>query len=94
MKFEHVHVRNKNDNDESGNSSEKNLALECYHKEKEVRLKSENDKINDNVRFRGNYCLKHKDRHCDMKSIEVIKKIDIIRDLEEHFQDKNGENGC
>ena len=58
MEFEHIHVRTKNDDDESGNSCEKNLALECDPKAKEVRLKCENDKKSDNVRFRGNVCLK------------------------------------
>ena len=43
VEFEHVYVRTKNDNDESGNSYEKNLALECDHKAKKVRLKFEND---------------------------------------------------
>ena len=45
----------------------------------------------DNAWFRGNTCLKHKDRFCDRKISEVIKKIDNVRNLEECFQDKHGE---
>ena len=91
MKFECIHVRTKYDNDKSGNSCEKNLALECDYKAKEVRLKRENDYKNDNIRFRGNVCLKHKDRCCDRKISEVIKKIDSVGNSWECFQDEHGE---
>ena len=84
-------MRTKNDNDESGNRYEKNLALECDQIAKEVRLKCENEIINDNIRFRVNICLKNKHSCCDMKISEVIKMIDSVRDVEECFQDKHGE---
>ena len=90
IEFECAHVRTKNDNDESGHSHEKKLTLECDNIAKEVRLKSYNDVINDNVQFRGNVSLKHEDRHYDKKS-EVIKKLDSSNNLEELLQDKHGE---
>ena len=62
IEFEHIHVSTTNDNDESGCSYEKKLTLECDNGEKEVRLKRNNDLINDNVQFRRNISLKHKDR--------------------------------
>ena len=89
--FEYIHVRTKNDNDESDNSYEKQFVLKCDQKAKEVRLICENEIRNDNVRFRGNFCLKHKHRCCDRKIIEVIKKIHSARNIEEYFQDKHGE---
>ena len=89
--MKHVHVRTKNDNDESGHSYEKNLMIECDNIAKEVRLKFTNDAINDNVKFRVTVSLKHKYRCYDRKLSEVIKKIDISKNLEEYLQDKHGE---
>ena len=54
-------------------------------------MKYKNDVINDNVQFRGNVSLKHKERHYDRKISEVIKKLDISKNLEACFQDEHGE---
>ena len=93
IEFEHIHVRAKNDNDESGCSHEKILTLEYDNIATEVLLKCTNDAMNDNIKFRVNVSLWHEERHCDMKLIKIIKKIDSLKRLEEHFQDKQGENG-
>ena len=61
IEFEHVHTRTKIDNDESGHGHEKILALDCDNIATEVRLKCTNYVTNDNVKFRGNMSLKHKD---------------------------------
>ena len=67
--------------------------LECDQKAKEERVKCEEDYKNDNVRVRENTGLNHRDRCCERKASEVIKKIDIMRKLEEYFKNKYGENG-
>jgi len=40
---------------------------------------------------RGNISLKHRDRYCERKISEVIKKIDSMKNLEEYLQNKYGE---
>ena len=91
VKFEHDHVKTKKDNDERENSYGKNLVLECDYEAKEERLKCKTEHENYNTRFRANVFLKCRNRHCERKISEVIKKIDSIRKVEEYFQDKHGE---
>ena len=38
--------------------------------------------INDNMRVRGNISIKYRDRHCESKAGEIIRKIDIMNHLE------------
>ena len=42
MKFEHIHVKNNDNNHERGNSYANDLVLECDQKVKEERVKLEN----------------------------------------------------
>ena len=91
VQFECMCVKTKQDMKEIGDSHGKKLVLECDDKAKEERLKCEGEHKNDNVRVRGNVCLKHRDTHFEIKIIEAIKKIDNTKKLEERFQDKHGE---
>ena len=90
IEFEHVHVRTKSYNAESGHSYEKKLMLECDNIAKEVRLKCNNEVLNNNIQFRGNVSLNHKGRCYDRKISEIIKKLDSSKNLGEYLQDEHG----
>ena len=90
VEFEYIHAITKKDNDERGNGHGNNLVLERDYKAREERVKIENEHKNINIRFRVNVCLKHWDRHCERKISKLIKKIDIMRKVEECFQKKHG----
>ena len=45
------------------------------------------------MRFSGNLFLKHRNRHCERKISELIKKIDSMRKIEECFKINTEKNG-
>ena len=89
IEFEHVHVKTRNDNDDNGHVHEKQLVLECDTIANEVRIKCVDRETIKNVQVRGNFSLKHKNKHHDKKVSEVTKKIDSSRNAKECFQDKH-----
>ena len=90
VQFDNVHVKTKQGTEAIDSIYGKKSVLECDCKAKKERIKYEEDCKHYNLCVRGNTCLKHRDRHCENKISEVIKKIDSARKLEEYFQDNHG----
>ena len=48
---------------------------------------------NEIIGARGNIGLKFKNKACESKVAEIVKRIGSIKNLEEHMQNKHDENG-
>ena len=66
------------------------MVSKFYDKAKEKRIKREKEHNNESA-WKIAIGLKGRNRHCEIKIVEVIKKIDSKENVKKYFQNKFGE---
>ena len=91
MQFECVHVKTTKEIEETHTSKGKIIVLKCDLKSKEERVKCEEQHKNERIAVRGNIGLQFRNRLHESRVTKVIKKMDSMKNLEEHVQKKHRE---